>query len=263
MTDKHIIDGVDVSGCKNFYAKTKDCVQEDTIDTPCVDYTNCYYKQLKRKEQQLKKIEEFRHNYCMNCEDLLKPSHSCKGCNMVELKRIIESKEMDKQIIEYKHIKCTRDDCCHYCGSIFCGYVDDIANLEKAYKTKEQECETLASQLDFEVQKKECLEQECERLKKIINEAKNSKLDLKSFLVGESVQKEYEQQLDQLKAENSLRVTQLATKCSQLEKAIEKVRELIQNEINDCEHCDDCASCEYNCCTKQILQICDEVNDER
>ena len=45
-------------------------------------------------------------------------------------------------------------------------------------------------------------EQECEELKKIINEAKNSKLDLKSFLVGEAVQNEYEQQLDQLKAEN-------------------------------------------------------------
>ena len=44
-------------------------------------------------------------------------------------------------------------------------------------------------------------EQECEELKKIINEAKNSKLDLKSFLVGEAVQNEYEQQLDQLKAE--------------------------------------------------------------
>ena len=44
--------------------------------------------------------------------------------------------------------------------------------------------------------------QECERLENIINEAKNSKLDLKSFLVGEAVQNEYEQQLDQLKAEN-------------------------------------------------------------
>ena len=48
----------------------------------------------------------------------------------------------------------------------------------------------------------EVKEQECERLHKIINEAKNSKLDLKSFLVGEAIQNEYEQQLDQLKAEN-------------------------------------------------------------
>ena len=39
-------------------------------------------------------------------------------------------------------------------------------------------------------------------MKKIINETKSSSLDLKSFLVGEAVQNEYEQQLDQLKAEN-------------------------------------------------------------
>lgn len=37
--------------------------------------------------------------------------------------------------------------------------------LQKIIKHKEQECETLTSQLDFEVQKKECLEQECEELK--------------------------------------------------------------------------------------------------
>ena len=79
------------------------------------------------------------------------------------------------------------------------GSVDKI--ITDYAERKEQECETLASQLDFEVQKKECLEQECEELKKTINEAKNSKLDLKSFLVGEAVQNEYEQQLDQLKAE--------------------------------------------------------------
>ena len=49
----------------------------------------------------------------------------------------------DKQIIEYKHIKCTKEDCCLYCGSIYCGYVDDIENLEKAYKSKEQEYDQL------------------------------------------------------------------------------------------------------------------------
>jgi hypothetical protein len=54
----------------------------------------------------------------------------------------------DKQIIEYKHIKCTKDDCCHYCGSVFCGYVDDIENLEKAYRAKEQECKELKRQLE-------------------------------------------------------------------------------------------------------------------
>ena len=48
-------------------------------------------------------------------------------------------------------------DKCYFKQKIF-------AEQELACKT--QECETLASQLDFEVQKKECLEQEYERLKK-------------------------------------------------------------------------------------------------
>ena len=61
-------------------------------------------------------------------------------------------------------------------------------------------------------------EQECERLKKIINEAKNSKLDLKSFLVGETIQNEYEQQLDQLKKENKELKRKNANKRTSLKK---------------------------------------------
>lgn len=78
-------------------------------------------------------------------------------------------------------IKC---ECCHATGF---GVICDCESWKtcdyKNYKRKEQECE---------------------ELKKIIDEAKNSKLDLKSFLVGEAVQNEYEQQLDQLKAENEI-----------------------------------------------------------
>ena len=44
-------------------------------------------------------------------------------------------------------------------------------------------------------------EQECEELKKIINEAKNSKLDLNSFFAIEATVGEYQLELDQLKAE--------------------------------------------------------------
>lgn len=107
------------------------------------------------------------------------------GCDCYcDGKCLCEYNEINRKIIRY--YSCNKFPNCYY----------------KQLKAKEQECETLASQLDFEVQKKECLEQECEELKKIINEAKNSKLDLKSFLVGEAIQNEYEQQLDQLKAEN-------------------------------------------------------------
>ena len=88
----------------------------------------------------------------------------------------------------------------------------------KNWQRKEQECEELKEQLKemnevIRTETTRCnlvnilkteldqLKAENDELKKIINEAKNSKLDLKSFLVGEAVQNEYEQQLDQLKAE--------------------------------------------------------------
>ena len=70
-----------------------------------------------------------------------------------------------------------------------------LDQLKKSNEELQKENEKLKNQLKVK-------EQECDELKKIINEAKNSKLDLKSFLVGEAVQNEYEQQLDQLKAEN-------------------------------------------------------------
>ena len=79
----------------------------------------------------------------------------------------------------------------------------------KQLKAKEQECEELKEKVKKygEINEQETkdyaeLKAENEELKKIINEAKNSNLDLKSFLVGEAVGNEYEQQLDQLKAEN-------------------------------------------------------------
>ena len=41
-------------------------------------------------KDRLKKIAEFRQDYCMNCEDLLKPTHSCCGCNMSILRHLVE-----------------------------------------------------------------------------------------------------------------------------------------------------------------------------
>ena len=64
-TDKQIIiDGVDVSGCP--YSKigkyNKYCEQDLYDDgTPvftCDEYTNCYYKQLKRKEQECERLKQ-------------------------------------------------------------------------------------------------------------------------------------------------------------------------------------------------------------
>lgn len=60
MTDKKeiIIDGVDVSGCE-YYAQGI-CNIPDVIETydSCMDKGACYFKQLKRKEHELKTIRE-------------------------------------------------------------------------------------------------------------------------------------------------------------------------------------------------------------
>lgn len=64
MTDKEIIiDGVDVSGCKNFSCGK--CEEENKIPktinhftADCRMYPNCYFKQLARKTQECEKYEQ-------------------------------------------------------------------------------------------------------------------------------------------------------------------------------------------------------------
>lgn len=55
---------------------------------------NAEVKELKQESKKLKQaleeIRDFSHNHCMNCEDLLNPSHSCEGCSFAELKAKID-----------------------------------------------------------------------------------------------------------------------------------------------------------------------------
>ena len=62
MTDKQIIiDGVDISGCEYCLKMTKyRCtIQRDVYKCLCEENPNCYFKQLKRKEQALDEIEKY------------------------------------------------------------------------------------------------------------------------------------------------------------------------------------------------------------
>ena len=64
MTDKQIItDGVDVSGCIYFKKNNKMSMCRacnSGVGTPYCEYhKDCYYKQLKRKEQALDEIEKY------------------------------------------------------------------------------------------------------------------------------------------------------------------------------------------------------------
>ena len=71
MTDKQtVIDGIDISGCEHVFIHTS-LFNENTLvqcsafflengDSccDCSDNPNCYYKQLKRKEQECKKLKQ-------------------------------------------------------------------------------------------------------------------------------------------------------------------------------------------------------------
>lgn len=83
---------------------------------------------------------------------------------------------------------------------------DELKFCKEVLKRKEQECETLASQLDFEVQKKECLEQECEELKKQLTDFMNGEYCANGCAKMQTQYKEYHckliEQIDKLKALN-------------------------------------------------------------
>ena len=65
MTDKQIIiDGVDVSRCKYWKGYCRIASLCDYPGHLCEVNPNCYYKQLKRKEDKINKIEDI-------CDDIL------------------------------------------------------------------------------------------------------------------------------------------------------------------------------------------------
>ena len=106
MTDKQIIiDNVDVSGCE-FYIDSKN-LEFNCKQTPqsyfCKNQPNCYYKQLKRKEQEceeLKKELEAVYDDCKGCptcnEALYNANLYAKECRelkqtLAEIKEIAEA----------------------------------------------------------------------------------------------------------------------------------------------------------------------------
>lgn len=78
MTDKQImIDGVDVSNCENYNPKGRFTCNPHICN--CHQKPNCYYKQLKRKEQECKKLK---NKIELLEEELSVIQHNCnrEGC---------------------------------------------------------------------------------------------------------------------------------------------------------------------------------------
>lgn len=76
MTEEIIIDGVDVAGCISFDKNNgyNICCYDDTREEKipfanfCVENKDCYYKQLKRLEQENKELKEKYRLSCLKCE---------------------------------------------------------------------------------------------------------------------------------------------------------------------------------------------------
>ena len=122
MTDKQIIiDDVDVSGCKHLY-KEIDCLAHIDFSECCEGYnpsygycpnTDCYYKQLARKEQENKKLKEDEKSLLNIIDDLQKEKnkwvekYNDLGQDFDQLKQTLAE---IKEIAENMNKECFYDD---------------------------------------------------------------------------------------------------------------------------------------------------------
>ena len=112
MTDKQIIiDGVDVAGCKDYGYRGKARYWCHNYDEPCTDYPNCYYKQLKRKEQENKKLKEDEKSLLNIIDDLQKEKnkwvekYNDLGQDFDQLKQTLSSiKNIAEEQVPYLNI---------------------------------------------------------------------------------------------------------------------------------------------------------------
>lgn len=95
---KEIIDGVDVSGCE-YYSPIHDILLNDgqikTIEKYCYaedggcNNTNCYYKQLKRKEAECEELKRYEYTYLDKFLDLKQALEEIRELIIFALKHLI------------------------------------------------------------------------------------------------------------------------------------------------------------------------------
>ncbi len=94
MTDKQIIDGVDVSKCSWYKQGATGMICADwLLSNDCSKNLNCYYKQLKRKEQECKLLKSALKN--QNIVAIVEENDQLKAENE-ELKKKVSYYEKDR-----------------------------------------------------------------------------------------------------------------------------------------------------------------------
>lgn len=164
-TNKTIIDGIDASECKHYtgnvdYLSNKDWTcRAEMINTRCKDYPNCYFKQLKRAEQECEELKEQLNNIQDNCPCFSDCSYrQCDKDRIANYKQALDEIEQIAQTglepICYKS-NCSRCECydgdnCNAGVTNFLNYYfDDNGDLRNA----EDLDESLRDLVDTERQK--------------------------------------------------------------------------------------------------------------
>ncbi len=128
-----IIDGVDVSGCSNLYG-IEDCTCIDNGIEECCKDRNCYYKQLKRKEQECERLENENKRLVGELANNVFDSFD----ELDQLKT--ENERLKKEIRLYNCIeKWGTKEChcaCRCLGNEFC---DDVDKKIKQLKSENEE----------------------------------------------------------------------------------------------------------------------------
>ena len=114
MTDKQIIiDGVDVSGCEHFEPCTKYTCEISEMTYCCEEEPNCYYKQLKRKEQEYEALNKVAKTHLAETFEMQKEIDQLKA-ELQATKGLVtaigkenfgliqEQNEIDKKIDKYE-----------------------------------------------------------------------------------------------------------------------------------------------------------------
>ena len=109
MTDKQIIsDGVDVAGCVRLQDDEISC----DLGGECKGWGNCYYKQLKRKEQELKELQE-------TIDDFITDNSSLYSYDGKQPSDLYELKEcMQSSMNEFVKYKQALDSIEHICRNV-------------------------------------------------------------------------------------------------------------------------------------------------
>lgn len=137
MADKEIIiDGVDVSKCRWHTNLIMDCLEIPTQPCKCTNDKNCYYKQLKHKEQECKNLEEELRGCRIGIKDIsIENTEICKISE--KYKRVLD--EIEKNIKAMNN-ECFYDDYeCNNCDMRNgCSYYRKFKILNIINKAKEQ-----------------------------------------------------------------------------------------------------------------------------